>query len=226
MSFPRSLTHKSDSFLNSRSTPSLKSRSHTPQQTLPSESLKTEFDGQKVVQYAGVGPSFQIYHDPPSNKAPALNAFTGPPEIHDDKENILRPKVMGLAQLKYPYRAPLKNLSIHKYPGYLSSVDLLRRGRHRLVALYQPKNSQNASGSLHRFNSLPSFVTPPRNTLKKILHRSGTNQLADDDDTDDLETMLLAKLREVARRKRAMSVGANRGKIHLVRQNACKISTV
>lgn len=144
--------------------------------------------------------------------------------MNDDKENILQPKVMGLIQLNYTHRRPLANLSIQKFPGYLSSHSQLRRGRQRLTTLYQPQNAQNTSGSLQKFNTLPSFITPPRNSLNKILHRSGTG--ATDEEADEVEKFLITKLREIARRKRALSVGANRGKLHLVKKAQFKINPV
>lgn len=208
----RPLAHKSESFLNSRTSP-LKSRSQTPQQTLPAKAHKLDSDATK--RSNRTGPGFHIYHDPPADSLSPLQNSTAQDLVNDDKENILQPKIMGLKQRGYASRRPLANLSIQKYPGYVSTVGQLRHGRLKLTTVYQPKNVQKASGSSHRFNELPSFVTPPRNSLPKILHRSGTG-MADDEDVDELEQMLLAKLREAIRRKRSMSVGMNRGKIHLV----------
>lgn len=204
--------------MNSRPASPIKSRSHTP---LPTKVLKLDVDSSKYQASRAIGPGFHIYHDPPSAVVPR-NGSTAQELVHDDKENILQPKIMGLVQQNYTHRRPLGPLSIRKYPGYVTAAELLRRGRQRLTTVYQPKNATNGSGSMHKFNGLPSFVTPPRNSLDKILHRSGTLQ---DVDVDEIEQMLLRKLREVTQRKRAMSVGANRGKIHLVRKPQVNISS-
>lgn len=212
----RPLAHKSESFLNSRTSSPLKSRSQTPQKTLLTKTHRTDADSAQKSNR--IGPGFHIYHDPPTETSSSspCSCSTAQDLVNDDKENILQPKIMGLKQNNYTYRRPLANLSIQKYPGYVSAVGQLRHGRLKLTTLYHPKNFQNASGSLHKFNDLPSYVTPPRNSLAKILHRSGTGALADDEEVDELEQMLLTKLRETLRRKRSMSVGKNRGKIHLV----------
>lgn len=209
MSYSQPLVARSDSWLNSR--PASPTKQHTSQQLLPLKSVRA--DRRSVSKIPG--PGFHIYHDPPSSKSPTLSG-AAQDVLNDDKENILQPKVMGLLQHNYTHRRPLAPLSIQKFPGYASSVGQLRRGRQRLTTIYQPKNFQNESRSVHKFSTLPSFVTPPRNSLTRILHRSGSN--AGDDEVDDLEQMLIAKLKEVARRKRAMSVGANRGKQHLIRK--------
>lgn len=223
--YSRPLANRSESFLNSKPTSPLKSRSHTPLLLLPSKGIKLGLDlNLSKSQSKPAGPGFQIYHDPQSNVVSPIKSSPADDLVNDDKENILQPKVMGLAQQNYKYRRSLANLSIQKFPGYLTSHSQLRRGRQRLTTLYQPQNAQNANGSLQKFNDLPSFITPPRNSLNKILHRSGTG--ATDEEADEVEKYLLTKLKEVARRKRALSVGANRGKLHLVKKVQFQINPV
>lgn len=223
--YSRPLANRTESFLNSRPTSPLKSRSQTPLLLLPSKSIKLGLDlSLSKSQSKATGPGFQIFHDPPSNAVSSTKSCPAEDLANDDKENILQPKVMGLIQQNYTHRRPLANLSIQKFPGYLNSHSQLRRGRQRLSTLYQPQNAQNVSGSLQKFNNIPSFVTPPRNSLNKILHRSGIG--ATDEEADEVERFLIVKLKEVARRKRALSVGANRGKLHLVKKNQFQINPV
>lgn len=156
---------------------------------------------------------FTIYEDNAEEHA-LYHKGDATEELHDDKENILQPKVLALKQSTYTHRKPLSNLSIREYPGHLSSVGMLERHPIKLQQLYEPKNYNNESRTTHKFNRLPSYITPPRNTMNRILHRTVED--------DDVENLLVAK----EGRRRAMSVGVNKGKLHLITKNKFKILTI
>lgn len=167
---------------------------------------------------------FQIYEDKPEEYELYHKSRdeTDTGLLNDDKENILQPKVLSLQQANYTHRRPLANLDIRKFHGSTISMGQVLRLPLELTQLYQPANYNNESKTAHKFSSLPSFVTPPRNAMKQILHRSlGDNG----DEDDDLELRLIAKLQQVARRKRAMSVGVNKGKQHLVQKPRFQVYT-
>lgn len=162
--------------------------------------------------------AFSIYEDTPEEHSKFHSSVS--PDIeqaHDDKENVLQPKRMALQQASLPSRRPLANLPLADFPGYVNAMGLLQMGPVQLKQLYQPPNYSNESGSVHKFNHMPSYITPPRNMLRKILHAS-TEQ-----EDDDVEIRLLAKQKEYMKRKRSMSVGINKGKAHLVAKNKFKI---
>lgn len=208
------LSPKRDNVFNSRSASPAKSGPLTPAKRLPVKLPKLNFTLTPSKQQ----PLFTIYEDKPEERALYHKATDSSDDVQDDKENILQPKVMALPQAGYTHRQPLANLSIAEFAGYVSCAGLLRKGSTRLHRLYQPKNYTNESRTTHKYNGLPSYITPPRNAMAQILHRSANEE-------DDLERRLIAKLREVMRRKRAMSVGVNKGKAHLVTKNTFKIFT-
>ncbi|QFZ28556.1 hypothetical protein EJF18_40599 [Clavispora lusitaniae] len=211
------------------------SRSHSPQKLTPSPTKATnpfqatptriprlgfnmDRPGRKNSPSASSKPAFSIYEDTPEEHFKYHNASPLKDEIcHDDKENVLQPKVMALKQSNYSFRRPLSNLSISQFPGYMSARGQLQLGPVQLKEMYQPKHYTNESRSVHKFNRLPSYITPPRNSLRKILYRS--TEVED----DDVELRLIAKQNDYIRRKRSMSVGINKGKVHLVAKNKFKI---
>lgn len=158
--------------------------------------------------------AFTIYEDRPEERALYHKNSLDDNMSFDDKENILQPKVLALPQASYTHRRPLGNLNISEFQGHLSARGQFECGPVKLQELYQPKNFDNESRSVHKFNRLPSYVTPPRNTLNKILYRT----LNED---DEVECRLVAKSKKV--RNRSMSVGVNKGKAHLVSKNKFKI---
>lgn len=162
--------------------------------------------------------SFSIYEDTPEEHSKFHSAAVLDAEVaHDDKENILQPKQMVLFQSSYPSRRPLANLALSDFPGYMHVAGLLQMGPVQLKQVYQPANYANESRSVHKYNRLPSYITPPRNMMRKILHAST------EEEDDDVEMRLLAKQNEYIRRKRSMSVGINKGKAHLVAKSKFKI---
>lgn len=207
MSSPRPLSPKRDSIFNSRAASPAKLGLSTPAKLrlpvkLPRLALSLSVKHSLL--------AFHIYED--SSEEHALHHKRGgAADVHDDKENVLQPKVLAQQPRTMP-RRPLANLSIADYPGYVTSVLLLRRGPVRLHTVYQPANYNNEAGLVHKFNGLPSYITPPRNAMKQILYRTG-------DGDDDVERRLVAKLAAL-RRKRAMSVGVNKAKAPLVTRNA------
>lgn len=229
MSSPsRPLSPKRDSLFNSR--PALPTKptsiqntpvklSHTPVLRKPLLGKTRSPQAKSPRRRELDSPGFQIYEDKPGDYEKYHAHSPLSPGVHDDKENILQPKILALPQTSYTHRRPLADLSPAAFPGYCLAASSFLRRPVRLTEVYQPASYDNESRSAHKFNGLPSFVTPPRNAMAKILHRL---QMAGDD-VDELELRLLAKLRDVARRKRAMSVGKNHGKLHLVRKNTFKI---
>lgn len=222
MSSPiRPLSPKRDSLFNSRSSSPNKSKSSTPArnpfyQVLPVKLPKLSVSMTPSRQMKQ--PGFQIYEDKPEEHAKYhKRQLHDAEEVSDDKENILQPKGKSLSQVPRTHRKPLSNLSISEFPGYLASDALFGSGPQKLGHVYQPKNYNNESRTVHKFNQLPSFITPPRNAMKKILY------LTMEGEDDDVEHRLVAKLREVMRRKRSMSVGINKGKAHLIAKNKFKI---
>ncbi|OBA24216.1 hypothetical protein METBIDRAFT_30543 [Metschnikowia bicuspidata var. bicuspidata NRRL YB-4993] len=227
MSSPsRPLSPKRDSMLNSRSPSPLKNRPSTPAKAqaqtmrkLPK--LGVNLTPRRKQESAG----FQIYEDKPEeyelyHKSRASPSNDGV-ELHDDKENILQPKVLSLDQNLYTHRRPLANLDIRKFTGSAVTLGQVLRRPMQLTQLYQPTNYNNESKTTHKFSPLPSFVTPPRNAMRQILHRTH-DSIAEE---DDLELRLIAKLQDLARRKRAMSVGVNKGKEHLVQKPRFQVYT-
>lgn len=222
MSSPaRPLSPKRDSLFNSRSPSPNKSKSATPArnpfyQALPVKLPKLGFSMTPSRQSAVLG--FSIYEDKPEEHAKYHHHLSQDAEaVNDDKENILQPKGKTLSHTPRSHRQPLANLSIAEYPGYLASDALVGHGHQRLHHVYQPKNYNNEARTVHKFNQLPSFITPPRNAMKKILY------LSVDVEDDDVERRLVAKLRDMMKRKRSMSVGINRGKAHLIAKNKFKV---
>lgn len=223
MSSPsRPLSPRKDSLINSRS--SSPSKSKSPQAPPPNPFLHSlvklpQLGFTMTPKRSGrssASPSFTIYEDKPEEHAQYHHAEPQDAEsAFDDKENILQPKGLASTGGRSGFRAPLAALSIAEYPGYIATE--ARGPARRLQHVYQPKNYNNESRTLHKFNHLPSFITPPRNAMKKILYQSFN---AED---DDVERRLVAKLRQLMRRKRAMSVGVNRGKAHLVAKNTFNI---
>lgn len=215
MSSPiRPLSPHRDSFINSRSSSPTKSNTSTPArnpflQTLP---VKLPKLGVSLTPRKRPTLGFTIYEDKPEEYA-KHHQTQNSDEIHDDKENILQPKVMALKQTGT--RTPLVDLSILEYPGFLVSETYTHQKK--LDQVYQPKNYNNESRTVHKYNRLPSYITPPRNAMKKILYQSVPN--AD----DDVERRLASKHRDIMRRKRSMSVGVNKGKVHLVAKNNFEI---
>lgn len=225
MSSPiRPLSPKRDSLINSRSPSPNKSKTSTPRnpfvQTLPVKLPKLGVSLTPSRKSTALG--FTIYEDKPEDHAKYHHTeYTA--EVHDDKENILQPKVMALKQTSgltglRGTRSPLANLSISEYPGYLIS-DAAFTYQRRLDQVYQPKHYNNESRSVHKFNRLPSYITPPRNAMKKLLYQTIANE------DDDVEKRLAVKLQNLMRRKRAMSVGVNKGKAHLVVKNKFKVAS-
>ena len=223
MSSPiRPLSPKRDSLFNSRASSPLKSRPSTPAKAqaqtmrkLPK--LEVNLTPRRIQTLAG----FLIYEDKPEEyELYHKSRDTAELDTHnDDKENILQPKVLALAQSSHGYRRPLANLDIRQFCGSAVTSGQILRLPLELTQLYQPANYNNESNTAHKFSALPSFVTPPRNAMKQILHRS---EACED---DEMELRLLAKLQAVERRKRAMSVGVNKGKKHLVQKSRFEIHT-
>lgn len=217
------LLPKKDSVLNSRTPSPEKSTSNSPSNKInPFVALLVRLPRINVDLTPRKLPSsldFTIYEDTPEE---ALRYRSQIPnyaaDSADDKENILQPKKMPSKQSTRPSRKPLDNLSAEEYPGYVTGFGGLRKGPVRLREVFHSKTFINESRTVHKYNRLPSYITPPRNLMKKILYSSGT-------DEDDIERRLAIKLRELARRKRLMSVGFNRGKAHLISKNLFKIST-
>lgn len=189
---------------------------NNPFQSLPVKLSRTLLDLSQ--RKSTPGPNFTIYEDTPEEQQKFRGTHNS---VHvsansDDKENVLKPKKIGLKQSAYTHRKPLGNLSIDKFPGYIHGRTSLTRGPIRLTEMYYPSTQNNEAQTLHKFNRLPSYITPPRNALNKILYRSNC-------DDDEVERKLVAKLMDVSRRKRLMSVGVNKGKAHLVTKNKFKI---
>lgn len=215
MSSPKPLSPKKNSELNSR-TPS----------PLKSGQLKRDSPFQSPVKLAKLGVSlrpkastslFKIYEDTADEHAKHHTSVDNPELIHDDKENILQPKKAQEPRSK-ENRVPLGNLSRAEFPGFVVSQNQLGRLPRRLTHLYQPSTYQNEQLSTHKFNGLPSFITPPRNSMKKILHRSNENE------EDEVERLLVKKEHGIYKRKRSMSVGVNKGKHHLITKTRFTIS--
>ena len=82
---------------------------------------------------------------------------------HNDQENVLQPKPMCS---RSGNRSPLKDLSLNSFKGYITSDGVTTQ----LDELYQPINFENEFKSAHKFNNLPSFVTPVKKN--KYLVRS------------------------------------------------------
>lgn len=220
MSSPsRPLSPIRDSFINSRSSSPNKAKPFGKNPFLQTLPVKLPKLGMTLTpSRKSSSPGFSIYEDKPEEHAKYHDMLSQDAEtMHDDKENILQPKVMALKQNSRTHRTPLANLSIADYPGYLVSDVLFGPKERKLQHLYQPKNYNNESRTVHKFNHLPSFITPPRNAMKKILY------LTMDTEDDDMERRLVAKLKEVMRRKRSMSVGVNKGKAHLIAKNKFKV---
>ncbi|GEQ72235.1 hypothetical protein JCM33374_g5922 [Metschnikowia sp. JCM 33374] len=228
MSSPaRPLSPKRDSMFNSRSSSPLKPKSATPAKAQAQTLRKLPKLGVNLTPgKKQTSPGFHIYEDKPEEHElyhkSRDTSDSDASDVNDDKENILQPKVLALAQNNYTHtRRPLANLDIRKFTGSLISMGQVSRRPIELDQLYQPRNYDNESKTAHKFSALPSFVTPPRNATKQILHRS-QDSLTED---DDLELRLIAKSQEMARHKRAMSVGVNKGKKHLVQRNRFQIYT-
>lgn len=178
---------------------------------------------------------FTIFEDKPkpasaySNTAKSPSPSKSNKTDHNDQENILQPKPLNLKQQSFPKRVPLKPLSTNEFPGFLKTIEsdpALSRSI-QLTEPYVPQNYKSTtSTNLHHFNSLPSFVTPPRKNLvhnDKFLFKS---EFLDDKENDDdlLERHLIAKHKNLVRRhKRAMSVGKNDAKAPLVKKNTFSI---
>lgn len=216
MSSPiRPLSPQRDSYINSRSSSPIKSKSSTPARNPFVRSLPVKLPKLGVSltpSRASSSLGFTIYEDKPEEHA-KHHQTQNADETHDDKENILQPKIMALKQTSMATRSPLANLSISEYPGYLISDSHQRT----LKEVYQPRNYNNESRTVHKFNRLPSYITPPRNAMKKILYLTMSNE------DDDVERRLASKHRDIMRRKRSMSVGVNKGKAHLVVKNNFKV---
>ena len=216
------LSPRKESLLNSRTPSPEKSNSNSPTvKTNPFMALlvrlpKIGVDLAPKKQPSALG--FTIYEDTPED---VMKYQTLSPdhtnENTDDKENILQPKKMPSKQSSYQNRRPLGNLNVDDFPGYISAAGSIRKGPVRLRELYHSRTFNNESKTLHKYNRLPSYITPPRNLLHKILYCGGTEE-------DDIERRLNLKLRELARRRRLMSVGFNKGKTHLITKNQFKIS--
>lgn len=212
MSSPRPLSPKRDSLFNSRSA-SPKSRSPSRNSLLP---VKLPKLGYRLTPSRVQAPAFAIYEDKPEEYAKYhLGVAQDANVLHDDKENVLQPKGAA-ASVPRTHRMVLGNLSIGDFPGHVA-CDGNGGKPSQLHTLYQPQNYNNELRSVHKFNHLPSFITPPRDAMRKILYLSTTNE------DDDVEKRLVAKLCEIMKRKRSMSVGMNRGKAHLVTKNKFKI---
>ncbi|PSK35577.1 hypothetical protein C7M61_004366 [Candidozyma pseudohaemuli] len=217
------LSPRKESLLNSRTPSPTKSNSpsgkNSPTKTNPFTALLVRLPkiGVDLTPRKASSLGFTIYEDSPEEAMRYKVQTSELANASDDKENILQPKKMEPKQALRP-RKPLGNLNVDDFPGYVSAVGSIRRAPVRLRELYHSKTYNNESKSLHKYNRLPSYITPPRNSLQKILYCGGT-------DEDDIERRLTLKLRELARRKRLLSVGFNKGKQHLVTKNLFKIST-
>lgn len=222
MSFRNPLSPKKDAVLNSRTPSPVKSNSpsakNSPVKANPFTALLVRLPkiGVDLTPRKPSSLGFSIYEDTPEEAAVHRSQTPETFNASDDKENILQPKKMAPAQTRQS-RKILGNLSVDDFPGYVSAFGSIRKAPVRLRELYHSRTYNNESKSLHKYNRLPSYITPPRNSLNKILYCGGT-------DEDDIERRLNLKLRELARRKRLMSVGFNKGKQHLVTKNSFKIS--
>lgn len=192
------------------------SRNNNPFQSLPAKLSKLTVNLTPQKKKPSLG--FTIYEDTPEEQQRyhGSRASNASKESFDDKENILQPKKLPIKQQSYTRRTPLGELNMDEFAGYLHGRGSLTRGPIKLTDKYYPSTQNNERNSLHKFNRLPSYITPPRNALNKILYR--TNR-----DDDEIERKLVAKLIDVARRKRLMSVGVNKGKSHLITKNKFKI---
>lgn len=184
---------------------------------------------------------FTIFEDKPSplNKSPSKSSSPTTPLSqlqttnrldHNDQENILQPKVLGLKQFSQPRRAPLSNLCINEFPGYANFIDGNDTSS-QMTEPYFPSNYKNDSINLHKFNSLPSFVTPPRKNLvhnDKYMYKSDSKEILDDEAEVQLinkqRQMLLKskhsqKCKQIQPKKRSMSVDKNDLKLPLIKKN-------
>ena len=160
--------------------------------------------------------NFEIWQDPVNTKQD--NSDRHSPVAHNDQENVLQPKkiVSNSAQ-----RVPLAPLNIQKFPGYITYTG---SSPSQLTTLYQPINFDNTAKSLHKFSTLPNFVTPPRSRKAKFLVKS------DPDQVDDCEMHLIKKSMKINknqprpyRHNRSLSVGKNDAKFNLIKKNSFTI---
>lgn len=232
MSSPsRPLAPHTHSHINSRSSSPLKSRHSSPSKSnphnlhhtkVPRLDAKTNRNEDEFQIYEDSQQEYELYHKPRST-APLSEA-----EVNDDKENVLQPKGTCRPRGGAAARVPLADLGVLRFPGFLSSRGQLQAVPVQLCDVYQPKHCNNESRTLHKFTGLPSFITPPRGAMTRILHRtlpSSGDEPALHDEPDELERRLVLRLHELLRRKRAMSVGVNSGKAHLVQKNPFHIYT-
>lgn len=219
MSTPsRPLSPQRDSVINSRSSSPLKSKQSTPAKA-PARAIRKLPKLGTTLSPSRPAAGFQIYEDTQEDYELHHKPCSSESLDSDDKENILQPKIVIGAQANIPRRMPLAPLSAAAFPGYLHALGSVNTRPMRLTELYQPNNTTSESGSTLTFNTLPSFVTPPRNTLNKILHRSDTA-----DEQDELELRLMLKNRN-SKRIRSLLVGGNKGKLHLVHKNKFEVFT-
>ncbi|CAH2351298.1 hypothetical protein CLIB1423_03S03114 [[Candida] railenensis] len=107
------------------------------------------------------------------NKSNSKSTPLSNKQNHSDQENILQPSKRGLIRSPSSLsvnRAPLAQLNVHDFPGYITSAfgNGFGSGAHRPMKLTEPwipPNSNNEQKSLQKFHTgIPSFITPPRNS--------------------------------------------------------------
>ncbi|KAK6203322.1 uncharacterized protein RJT21DRAFT_26298 [Scheffersomyces amazonensis] len=222
-----------------------------PSNILLSPSKRSPFKHQYIGNYNKLSPLKGVVSTPSSSgspiiKRPKLNftIFEDKPDTtkqqqnkdeefdisnklnHNDQENILQPSKQIKSRstpknINSNYRKPLSNLNINEFPGYIRYANDGNRDT-QLTDLYQPINFDNEFKSLHKFQSIPSFLTPSRRQAYKYLYFSKSKifeeqvpeeEVDDEVDVDDVEAHLLTK------RKRSFSVGSNDSKLGLIRKN-------
>ncbi|KAK6466081.1 hypothetical protein DFJ63DRAFT_50870 [Scheffersomyces coipomensis] len=167
---------------------------------------------------------------------------------HNDQENILQPSKQIKSRLtpknvSSSYRKPLSNLSINEFPGYITTMNgsasitnASSSSSSQLTELYQPISFNNEFKSLHKFQNIPSYLTPSRRNkfsaaANKFLYYTNNKVFEDDNDAeaevdddvevDEVELHLRNKYNHnhMRKHKRSFSVGTNDSKLNLIKKN-------